>query len=102
MVVLGERAVSCKRAIPVHVTEAVSYKRGTPVQVCAITSLTVLKMVRYGMEFMTEAISALVPLKVLQLNHMQTLLLSNLGFNQNYCTFTFILLNDIVLCGRFA
>ena len=33
--------------------------------------------------------------------HMQTLLIYKLGFNQNYCTFTSILLIEIVLWSKF-
>ena len=32
---------------------------------------------------------------------MQTLTICKLGFNQNYCTFTLILLTMIVLCSTF-
>ena len=32
---------------------------------------------------------------------MQTLMIYKLGFNQNYYTFTFLLLTKIVLCGEF-
>ena len=34
-------------------------------------------------------------------SHMQTLIIYNLGFNQNYHTFTLILLINIVLCSKF-
>ena len=34
-------------------------------------------------------------------SHMRTLIFHKLGFNQNYCTFTLILLKKIFLCGKF-
>ena len=34
-------------------------------------------------------------------SHMQTLIIYKLGFNQNYYTFTLILLIKIVLCSKF-
>ena len=33
-------------------------------------------------------------------SHMQTLMISRLGFNQNYYTFTLILLTTIVMCSQ--
>ena len=35
-------------------------------------------------------------------SHLQTLIVCKLGFNQNFCTFTLIVLMKIVMCSEFA